>query len=492
MGVSFAADPTAQGFFAPTRFEADIYDCEVVEGKIPTDLAGTFYRVGGEWFYPPLYPDDSPFNADGYISMFQFRNGVANFRGRWIKTDRWLAQQKAQRQLFGYYRNALTDDPAAKGIDRGIANTNVYVHAGKLYALKEDALPMEMHPDTLDTLGYDDFRGRYKSPTFTAHPKTDPVTGEMITYGYEAEGDASNAIWIYWIDKTGRVTREVKIRAPYVSMVHDIAITEKHILFPVYAMTTSKERLAARKLHWGWEPGKESWVGVLPRDGEAKDVRWFKGPERGFIHTFNASVAKNGVISMEAPVSDGNPFPFFPPFDPGKSRTTVRTYTFDMNSKDDSFGEEVLDNARTGALGRIDERYFGMPHRYGYMGVNDPTKPVNEARAGNIRGRVTNCYARYDFTNGDVKTWHAGDVHSLQENVFIPRRPDAPEGDGYLIGVASNYAERCSELVLVDAVKMETVCRLRMPFRLSNQIHGQWAPAGQLPSKPVQPGRPRR
>lgn len=486
MAVSFARDPTAQGFFAPARFEADVFDCEVVEGKIPADLAGAFYRVGGEWFYPPLFPDDSPFNADGYVSVFRFASGSVDFRGRWIKTDRWKAQQAARRQLFGYYRNGLTDDPAVRGrVNRGVANTNMYAHAGKLLALKEDNLPMAIDPDTLDTLGYDDFGGGYRGPTFTAHPKTDPVTGEMITYGYEAEGDASNAIWVYWIDKAGKVTREVKIRAPYVSMVHDIAITEKHILLPVYAMATNPERLAAGKVHWAWEPGKPSYIGVLPRDGDAKDLRWFKGPERGIIHTFNASIGKGGKVSMEAPISDGNPFPFFPPFDPAKSRTTVRRLTFDLNSKHDGWTEEVLDPLRSGALGRVDERYFGKPYRWGFMGVNDPGKPVNEARAGNIRGRVTNCYARYDFHTGQTATWHAGDVHSLQECVFIPRRPDAAEGDGWLVGVASNYAERCSELVLVDAVALETVARVRMPFRLSNQIHGQWVPAGQLPSRPV-------
>ena len=35
MGVTFSSDPTAQGFFAPLRFEADLHDCEV-EGEIPS------------------------------------------------------------------------------------------------------------------------------------------------------------------------------------------------------------------------------------------------------------------------------------------------------------------------------------------------------------------------------------------------------------------------------------------------------------------------
>ena len=44
--VDFTKQPTATGFFAPTRFEADIYDCEVV-GKVPGGLSGAFFRLGG-------------------------------------------------------------------------------------------------------------------------------------------------------------------------------------------------------------------------------------------------------------------------------------------------------------------------------------------------------------------------------------------------------------------------------------------------------------
>ncbi len=66
--------PAPGGFFSPLRFEADVFDCEV-EGQVPQDLNGAFYRVGGEWFYPPSYPDDIPLSTDGYISMFGSTTG---------------------------------------------------------------------------------------------------------------------------------------------------------------------------------------------------------------------------------------------------------------------------------------------------------------------------------------------------------------------------------------------------------------------------------
>jgi carotenoid cleavage dioxygenase-like enzyme len=479
--TDFSSMPTMKGFFAPARFEADVIDCEVV-GQVPADLAGAFVRLGGDWFYPPKDPNDSPFSQDGYISMFRFRKGIVDFKGRWVKTQRFAANHAANRQLFGNYRNPFTDEASVAGLNRTVANTTPQVFAGKLFALKEDSLPYEIDPKTLQTIGTYDFKGKYRSQTFSAHPKVDPVSGEMIAYGYEATGLLSDDLFLYVLDKDGNVIREVRLKVPYVSAVHDIAITQKHVIIPVYGFVTSMERLKAGKVHWGWDSTAPTYYGVMPRDGEARDLRWFKGPTRAIVHTFNARSQGNKVV-LEAPTFDSTPFPFFPPidgtpWDPSKARALIRRVTFDMSSKRDSYEEEILYQQPLGNdLVRIDTRYVSLPHRYGYVGYADASRPFNEARAGNLRGRVTNCYGRYDFATGKLETMFAGDMHSLQECCFVPRSKDAPEGEGYLLGVASNYGEMRSELLIADAQRLAEgpIARVILPFRASAQVHGIWA-----------------
>ena len=62
------------------------------------------------------------------------------------------------------------------------SNTHVISHAGRIFALTEGAMPYELSP-ALDTLRRTDFGGPL--PTgFTAHPKIDPVTGEMLAFSY--------------------------------------------------------------------------------------------------------------------------------------------------------------------------------------------------------------------------------------------------------------------------------------------------------------------
>lgn len=482
--TDFTSYPIRSGYFAPQRFEADVTECDVI-GRIPADMNGAFVRVGGDWLYPSKYRDDSVFNEDGYVSMFRFKNGRVAYKGRWVRTERFVNNKKAEKQLYGYYRNPFTDDPSVRDPDkpyrRTTSNTAPLVHAGKLFATKEDGLPTELNPATLETIAPYDYRGKYKSQTFTAHAKTDPVSGELITYGYQATGLCSRDLFVYIIGRQGDIKREIRLQVPYVSMVHDIAITQKHIVIPVFGYVSSMERLKEGKIHWAWDSTQPSYVGILPRDGEAKDVRWFKGPERATIHTFNARTEGNKVI-MEAPIFDSNPFPFFPNIDgsrwnPEKGRATIRRQTFDLDSSKDTFTEEVLFQTKVVDLSRVDTRYLSLPSRYGFCHYADATRPLDEARTGLTRGRAANCYGRFDFATGAVSSYFGGETHTLQECCFVPRGKQGAEGDGYLIGVANNIAEARSELIIADAQNLEAgdIARVILPFRSNVQVHGIWA-----------------
>ena len=487
--VDFAKVPTKMGFFTPERFEGEVMDCEV-QGQVPKDMNGTFFRVGGDFLYPPLFADDAPLNSDGYISAFRFHNGVVDYKGRYVRTKRFEADRAANRQLYGYYRNPYTDDPSVRDPTRPnlrtVSNTAPVIHAGKLFTLKEDGLPHRIDPVTLETLGTWDFNGAWKSETFTAHPKLDPVSGEMVAFGYEATGLATNDVFIYAIDKTGKVTRETRIKCPHVSMLHDVALTQKHFVIPMCGYVTGLDRLKEGKIHWAWDTTKPGYIGVLAREGDGKDIRWFKGPQRCMMHTFNAHTVGSKVI-LYAPFWDGNFFPFFPnvdgsPWNPKSARAFVRRITLDLKSKSDTWTEEILFPFPIVDLGKVDPRYLTLEQRYGFTGYADPQRPFDAARAGNLQGRVTNSYGRFDFTTGKFNAYFAGDTHSLQECSFVPRAGSHEEGDGYLVGVASNYAEMRSELIIADARNLEggDLARVILPFRSTAQVHGIWAAAQEL------------
>jgi carotenoid cleavage dioxygenase len=95
MTVDFRGHPMfPPGFNSPTRFEADVYDCEVW-GQIPSDIEGTFYRVQCDFQYrPPENEWPTGFNGDGHVSAFRFANGAVDFKSRYVKTERLMTERR--------------------------------------------------------------------------------------------------------------------------------------------------------------------------------------------------------------------------------------------------------------------------------------------------------------------------------------------------------------------------------------------------------------
>jgi carotenoid cleavage dioxygenase-like enzyme len=474
-------DPMFRGPFAPVRAEMDIADCEV-EGKLPADLAGTFYRVGPDFQYPPKLPN-IPFDGEGHVGMFRFANGQVHYKSRYIRTQRFKAQAAAHESLFGTYRNPYTDDPRVKGLSRGTANTAVVFHHGKLLALKEDSPPVAMDPDTLATTDdYYTFDGKLTSQTFTAHPKICSETGEMIGFGYEARGEASNDVGVFVIDRHGRLTSEIFIKVPYAGMIHDFAVTQKHIAFLVIPMITDVAAMKAGRVHFSWDSTLPSWLGVMRRGGDGKDLRWFKGPERCATHTMGCfSDGERVFIDMD--MGAKNQFPFFPqtdgsPFDPVAAQGRVTRLSVDLaQASRPGYEMEVL-YPNTGVLSRQDDRYQTIPYSVGFMPCLDATLPLDERLAG-APLRPLNTWVRFDHATRTATSYATDAGSGLQECCFVPRSANAPEGDGYLVGVAQRLVEGRSEFLILDAQRLSEgpLASVRMPFKLFNQIHGWWVPA---------------
>jgi len=481
---TFGGGGSAAG--AVNRSENDLYDCEV-EGKLPTDLDGIFFRVGPDPQYPkpPQYESDVAFDGEGHVCSFRIQNGHVDFKSRFVRNQRWKAQHAARKSLFGMYRNPMTDDPSVKGLSRGTANTQIFYHHGKLLALKEDSPPVAMDPLTLETTDdYYLFGGKYEGLTHTAHPKIDSHTGELVGFGYEAKGLNTNDVYVYSADPKGKLNWHAWIKVPYAGMIHDFGVTEKHIMFFVIPMATSMESIRAGKVHFAWDSSLPCYVGVMRRGGDGKDVRWFKGPQYMCTHTMG-NWTDGEKVYFDQDGGEGNQFPFFPslnpadPFVPAKAAGRVRRFTMDLSSKsNESYEVETLYPQITGALARQDDRYHTVPYRYGFLNGRD----IVSGAAG---------WACFDHQARTSKVFSLGPDARLQEMCFVPRKKDAPEGDGYLIGVATRTKENGrADLVLVDTKHLDDgpVATVKLPYRIPDQVHGFWVPGDQLP-KPAAPKR---
>ena len=508
-GLPFPDRPTFRGWDHPTRLEGDIFDLEIVQGSIPRELRGRFYSIAPETQFSPRLGDDVMFNGDGMIRMFTIADGHVDYRSRYVMTEKLRAERAKRRALFGAYRNPFTDDPSVKGLNRGNANTAMVFHGGKLLALKEDARPVAVDPVTLETEGEWTYDGDLTSLTSTAHPKIDQRTGELFFFGYEAKGLVTRDIAYNVADADGRITHEAWLQAPYVGFMHDFVVSDDYVIFPVFPATAELARLQAGGMHWRWDPKRDTYLGVMPRYGSPGELRWVTGPPRYGFHFFNAS-NDGTTITIEGCLGEAITSPFlYPdtcgnPIDPRKAVTRITRWTLDFDNPEAGFQEETL-GSQFAEFPMIDPRAQTMRQRVGFVPVRTPGNrhalvngvpaPGSGGRgldtlfsdwgdsqhpdvpAPGSGGRGLDAVVRYDFVEDrEVALFLAGPDSTVQEPMFVPRGPDAEEGDGWLVLLVNRWDTMLNDLVIVDTADMAAgpVATASLPMRLHSGIHTLW------------------
>lgn len=455
-------NPYLAGNFAPVRSEDD-FELKV-KGEIPADLRGALFRIGPNPQFEPRDPNHHWFVGDGMVHGFYLEGGKARYRNRYVRTPKWEIEREAGRSLFGGF-NPMLSDPSVMGKDSGVANTNIVWHAGKLLALEEGHMPTQMAPDTLETVGYvEGYQGRT-----TAHPKLDPVTGEMIWFGYGVGDAPLSAGMSYGVtDKDGRVVRRDDFQAPFSSMVHDFMVTANHVLFPILPLTGSLERAMKGLPAFAWEPEKGAYVGVMRRDGDVGSIRWFNTEACYVFHPLNAW-EEDGKLVCD--VMRYNVAPLFPKADGSrgdKAAARLVRWTFDLAGASDAIKEEPLDDL-DGEFPRVDPRIETRKHRHGWY-------------AGETSGSGTvrmNAVAHIDLATGRRETYELDGGDATSEPVFAPRPGSTEEGDGWLTAVVYRAAENRSDLLVFDAreVARGPIAVAEVPRRVPFGFHGNWAAA---------------
>ncbi|HUO91783.1 MAG TPA: carotenoid oxygenase family protein [Rhizomicrobium sp.] len=463
MNAPVRSNPYLSGNFAPIATEDDFADL-ALEGSLPLDLHGALYRNGPNPQFPPRDDNYHWFLGDGMLHAFFIANGKVSYRNRYVRTPKWEVEHKAGKALFGSWGNPMTTDPSVMNHEGGTANTSILFHAGKLLALEEAHQPFAVDPKTLASKGYETYAGAARH--FTAHPKIDPETGEMLFFGYGVGDVPLSAGMVYGVvDRNGRVTRRDLFEAPFASMVHDFIATKNHVLFPILPLTLSLERAMGGLPPVAWEPDKGSRVGVMARDKGIGSIRWFTTDANYVFHVMNAFEDGSRLVAdvMEYPNA-----PLFPNADgsPGAAaRAVLKRWTFDLAAATNTIRRETLDD-RTGEFPRFDERRAGLAYRHGWFA----------ARSTDDADVRFDAIAHIDLSTGRRSQFllPPGDVTS--EPVFVARSHEAAEGDGWLLAVVYRARENTSDLLVLNAQAVEKgpVATAKLPRRVPFGFHGCW------------------
>ncbi|KAJ3339036.1 hypothetical protein HDU93_008787 [Gonapodya sp. JEL0774] len=472
----------------PLRLDGSIHNLEVF-GEIPKSLNGTFFRASPDPSQPPKMLDNPLFafniDGDGHISAFTIKDGHVDWTGRYVRTDRFLVDRAARETLFGIYRNPFSRHPTAKDVDESTANTNAFFHAGKLLALKENGQAYELDPVTLETKGKNPFNLRSK--TFTAHPKVDATTGVLVGFGYESAGFMTKDVSYFEIGPDGKVLIELSFDWPFVAFSHDCALTKNYFIIYNWSFEANLEQMQAGGPHWTFDGSRPVNFAVIPRGcKDPSQIKIFKGRPGQPGHTAGAWESEDGKIQVETTMLRGSSFLMFPsrnldensneqPKIPGLSNNVVR-WTIDPSTENLSAlaePENILDAVCE--VPRIDERSIGT-------GLGKFNRIWISANVGSFAGLAFNTLIQADKDTGVQRRFEPGSLASVQECVFIPRSPDSPEGDGYVMVLVVREDNASTELTIIDTNNFETpIAVARLPFMMPTGIHGNWVDASRIP-----------
>ncbi|HEX9831491.1 MAG TPA: carotenoid oxygenase family protein [Mycobacterium sp.] len=494
MSYAIPDSVTTKGPFAPMRFEATVEECIVTHGEIPKDLAGGIYRTGPCWKRPFVQGGTPLLAMDGMVQGLVFENGRADFRNRWIRTPKYLLEEKYGRSMFEYSDGGFGDyrdygygtvkrTPENAHTPQGTNFINIFPHAGQLIASGElGAPPSVIDPITLETKGIVDWapalaRGihdkvAFGDGAFCAHPKWDEDSGILYGWSY---GDQPPYITMQYIHSDGTVeTRELH-DAPYNTVAHDIWLTPEWVVMPFQPFMIDAERTKKGLPVFGWEPDLPIVLALIPRHNLQGEIRWINTdlPAQYVMHTMTANVRGDNLV-LDAPIFQEPPFPMENHFSEGDQAalffSNAASYLgrWTVNLTTGATKAEQLSDLPS-EIGKVDQRYYGKGHRYGFQIGGQPKR----------RGMRMDSLIRNDVEKCTEEVYQIRDDHQLAavlEGSFAPRTKDAAEGDGFIIIPVSWWSDRKGEFQIFDTddITAGPICKIELPFHMGWTPHGHW------------------
>ncbi len=438
--------PSLSGPLAPVFDERDDIDLHV-EGKLPPGLEGVFMRNGPN---PQFEPDANylyPFDGTGMIHAVYLEDGRARYRNRWVLTQE-LARERAAGQRI--YNTGFSPPPHAN-----LANTHIIHHGGRFLALYEAGQPYEVDRN-LNTRGVFDYGGRLPG-VMSAHPKIDPATGELLAIEYDL---LTGSLRYLKADKAGVLDKALPFQAPWPAMVHDIAITERHVLAFICPLVFD---LTAEGPPATWQPERGTMIALVPRDAQTpEDIEWIQGPPFFNWHTL-AAFEEGNRIDVILPRYEAFSFTARP--------QRLELHRLIIHTDNKQVEDQVIDDQPC-EFARINDAYLGRKIRYGYVALRSP-RPGETPRQGSFE-----TLARYDFETGARTVYQFPLGITVGEPVFAADPGGESEDDGFLFTFAHDANSASGRLVILDARDLTTgpVAQIILPRRVPAGLHGSWVP----------------
>ena len=438
-----------------------------IQGRLPADLEGGFYRngpgrfeLGGERYH-------HWFDGDGFAQRWTIAGGKIHHRGRFVETRRFREESAAGQFLYPSFGTHVARRGLRDNDTMNAANTNLLPFNGRLYALWEGGSATELDPASLATVGIKTWREDVRAMPFSAHPKLDPEGG-MWNFGALPGADR---LALYRIGADGALLRTGVVEVPQLALVHDFAVSARHLIFvvPPYDLSQDRGLSLAERHQWAGSGPRARPTRIVVVSKETLALRQvFELPPRMVFHFGNAW--EDGACTrFDLVLHEGDALAGLgslmrgerQPNTPGRSQAV----------------QVCLDHARgvartarllgTSEFPRVMPQVVGRRHRRLALLGSHPSN----------RELVLDSVHLLDTDSGKADSWRFGAGWQVEEHVLVPRRNARDETDGYLVGVAQDTRRGVTALTVFDAAHVSEgpLAVASLPYRTPHCFHGNFS-----------------
>ncbi|WP_055074608.1 carotenoid oxygenase family protein [Pseudanabaena sp. 'Roaring Creek'] len=451
--------------------EFPLTNLPTISGKIPANLKGSLYRNGPARLERGEFTVGHWFDGDGAILAVHFADGQARATYRYVQTEGYLIEEKADKLIFGNYGMTATGSWLQRfgKSSKNVANTSVLALPDKLLALWEGGLPHALDLETLETYGLENLEGLQKHLPYSAHPKRDPQTGEIFNFGVSYGKNAT--LHIYRSDRHGNLITKNQTILTGLSMIHDFVLAGDYLIFCVPPLRMNPLPVLLNLKSYSdsldWKPEEGTEILVFDRHNLELVSRnivepWFQW------HFGNGYSDRDGNVVFDLiRYEDFTTNQFLKEVASGHTKTKAQGNFWQMrlNPKTGEFLETTQLMDRGSEFPIVAPAEVGQFSRYTYLSVRKSATPQTE---------LFNAIARYDRQNNTIAETDLGTNCYPMEPIFAPdlTRPDR----GYVITVVFDGDRESSEVWVFDSDRLdsEPVCRLALPSIVPMGFHGTW------------------
>ncbi|KAF3449942.1 hypothetical protein FNV43_RR06021 [Rhamnella rubrinervis] len=479
------ADPRVQiaGNFSPVP-EQQVRHSLPVTGTIPYCINGVYVRNGANPLFEPVAGHHF-FDGDGMVHAVSINDGSASYACRFTETERLVQERELGRPVFP---KAIGELHGHSGIARlllfyarglcglvdhkhgtGVANAGLVYFNNRLLAMSEDDIPYQVRitpSGDLETVGRYNFDEQLSS-TMIAHPKVDPVSGELFALCYDVV--QKPYLKYFKFSSNGTKSPDVEIPLPVATMMHDFAITENFVVIPDHQVVFKLQEMITGGSPVIYDKNKKSRFGILSKNArDASNIIWVESPDTFCFHLWNA---------WEEPETDEVVVI-------GSCMTPPDSIFNECDESLQSVLSEIRLNLKTGEstrqsiipaseqvnleAGMVNRNKLGRKTQYAYLAIAEPWPKVSG-------------FAKVDLSTGEVNKYYYGDRRYGGEPFFLPRDPNSEkEDDGYILTFVHDERTWKSELQIVNAMNLELEASVKLPSRVPYGFHGTFVDSKEL------------